>query len=339
MGTLKARVVPEGNIGGLYNPLTLILLDADDVKACGLDYEKAIKAAASYTDGPCGIDIYDKGTITTTSDGLLVERGMVAIGASDQGLVNAKYGWYPMYEEPYSEELVKEEPNLKAWKALYPEYRLVKGPDPKYKKLPVHNAVMTGRACNNNSASEIMNLISMKEMLFPFLGLRSLFEGKDVRIGHAGPVFSVSIGMMFPEQYGRISYFRTCEAGDTLHNSGAYAQTLKKELPCVTCTKKMFAEYIIKHLNCGLVPGRDCSCAPSILTVACCLGKDIAWERITDRAWLELDSVGFTRAYFDSLPRLTEEEILEQADTLIPGMEDAVTVKASDIVKDVMIDF
>lgn len=28
MAKIKARVVPEGNIGGLYNPLTLILLDA-----------------------------------------------------------------------------------------------------------------------------------------------------------------------------------------------------------------------------------------------------------------------------------------------------------------------
>ena len=108
MGKIKARVIPEGNIGGLYNPLTLVLLDADDVKAAGLDYGQAMKVAASYTDGPCGIDIYDRNTITTTSDGLLVECGMVAIGASDQGIVNAKYGWYPMYEEPYSEELIKE---------------------------------------------------------------------------------------------------------------------------------------------------------------------------------------------------------------------------------------
>ena len=102
MAKIKARVVPEGNIGGLYNPLTLILLDADDVKAAGLDYEKAMHVAATYTDGPCGIDIYDRNTITTTSDGLLCECGMVAIGASDQGLVNPKYGWLPMYEEPYN---------------------------------------------------------------------------------------------------------------------------------------------------------------------------------------------------------------------------------------------
>ena len=60
MAKIKARVVPEGNIGGLYNPLTLILLDADDVKAAGLDYEKAMHVAATYTDGPCGIDIYDR---------------------------------------------------------------------------------------------------------------------------------------------------------------------------------------------------------------------------------------------------------------------------------------
>ena len=47
MAKIKARVVPEGNIGGLYNPLTLILLDADDVKAAGLDYEQAMKVAAT----------------------------------------------------------------------------------------------------------------------------------------------------------------------------------------------------------------------------------------------------------------------------------------------------
>ena len=73
--------------------------------------------------------------------------------------------------------------------------------------------------------------------------------------------------------------------------------------------------------------------------MACCLGKEIAWDRITDRAWLELDSVGFTKNYFDSLPRLTEDEILARADDLIPGMEDAVTVKAEDIVLNAVIDF
>ena len=184
-----------------------------------------------------------------------------------------------------------------------------------------------------------MNLVTMREMLFPFLGLRSLFYGDDVRIGHAGPVFSVSIGMMFPERYGRISYFPTCESGNTLHNSGAFAQTLKRDLPCVTCTKEMFAGYIIRHLNCGLVPARDIACAPSILVIACCLGKEIAWERITDRAWVELNSVGFTKEHFDSLPRLTEEEVMARADEFIPGMEDAVTVRASDIVLDVEIEY
>lgn len=338
MAKIKARIVPEGNIGGLYNPLTLILLDADDIKSVGLDYEQGIKAASRYTDGPCGIDIYDRNTITTTSDGLLVDCGMVAIGASDQGIVNSKYGWTPMYEESYSDEILEKEPNLKVWKKLYPNYRLVKGPDPNFKKIPVHNAVITGRACNNNSASEIMNLVTMKEMLFPFLGLRSLFWGDDVRIGHAGPVFSVSIGMMFPEQYGRISYFPICESGHTIHNSGVFAQTLKRELPCVTCEKKMFAGYIIRHLNGGLVPARDIACAPSILTVASCLGKEIAWDRITDRAWAELNSVGYTRERFESLPRLSEDEVVDRADELIPGMEDAVTVKASDIVIDAEIE-
>ena len=50
-------------------------------------------------------------------------------------------------------------------------------------------------------------------------------------------------------------------------------------------------------------------------------------------------SVGFTKSYFDSLPRLTEDEILARADELIPGMEDAVTVKADDIVLNAVIDF
>lgn len=335
MAKLKYRLVPEGDIAGHYNPLSLALIDKADIDACGIGMKEAVEAIAKTIPGPAGLDIYDKNTITTTSDGLLVECAMVAIAASDKGRVNAKYGFTTMLESAFSEELVKEEPCLESWDKLYKGMRLFRGPDPKFKKIPLHNAVITGRACNNNSASEIMNLVTMKEMLFPFLGLRSLFLGQNALVGFAGGKFSVSIGMMVPETNGRISPIPVCKAGDTLHNSGIYAQTLKATLPTVACEKSMLAEYIIRHLDAGMIPGYHISVAPAILCIAKNIGKEIAWDRITERAWLELNSVGFTKDYFDAIPGgMSAKEAIARADEIIPGMEGAKTVRAQDVVKE-----
>lgn len=335
MAVLKYRLVPEGDLAGYYNPLSLVLLDKKDIDDCGLSVKDAVYAVAKQIPGAAGIDVYDRDTITTTSDGLLVECAMIAIAASDKGRINEQYGYLPMLESEYSEELVKEEPCLEAWDKLYKGKRLFRGPDPKYKKIPLHNAAITGSACNNNSASEIINLVSMREMLFPFLGLRSLFFGEDVKVGYAGGAMSVSIGMMVPETNGRISPIPVCTAGDTLHNSGEYAQTLKATLPSVTCTKAMLVEYIARHLEVGMVPGVQISVAPSILIVAKLLGKEIAWDNITKRAWVELESIGYPKSRFDAMTeRMTVEEIKARADELIPGMENAVLVHAPDVVKD-----
>jgi hypothetical protein len=259
----------------------------------------------------------------------------VAIAASDKGRINESYGFLPMLESPWSEELVKEEPCLEAWDKLYKGKRLFRGPDPRFKKIPEHNAVITGRACNNNSASEIMNLVTMKEMLFPFLGLRSLFFGQDALVGLAGGELSVAIGMMVPETNGRIAPIPVCPAGDTLHSSGEYAQTLKAKLPTVTCVKPLLVDYIAKHLDAGMIPGLQLSVAPPILITATVLGKEIAWNRITGRAWLELDSIGYTKERFDSMKeRMTLDELKARADELIPGMRGARLVHAADVVKE-----
>lgn len=335
MATLKYKLLPEGDLAGHYNPLSLCLLDKADIDACGITPKEAIYAVAKQIPGPAGLDVYDRDTVTTTSDGLMVEAAMVAIGASDKGIVNPTYGYLPMLESPWSEELVKEEPCLESWDKLYKGKRLFRGPDPKFKKIPEHNAVITGRACNNNSASEIMNLITMKEMLLPFLGLRSLFFGQDALVGFAGGELSVSIGMMVPETNGRVAYIPVCQAGDTLHNSGPYAQTLKAKLPTVTCVKPMLVDYIAKHLDVGMVPGVQISVAPPVLVTATLLGKKIAWDRITPRAWEELESVGYGKERFDNMKeRMTLDEIKARADELIPGMRDAKLVHAADVLKE-----
>lgn len=339
MSTLKYKIVSEGPIAGYNNPLTLALLDVQDIKDCGVSIEQAVKAVAATIPGPAGIDVFDKDTITTTSDGILAECAMVAIAASDRGVVNKDYGLYPMLETPYSPELIEEEPCLAPWQILYKGKRLFRGPDPKFKKNPVHNCVITGRACNNNSGSEIMNLVTMEEMLFPHMGMTSLFLGGEVMVGLAGEIISVGIGMMVPETNGRISPAPLCEAGDTLHNSAEYAKTLKKSLPAVVARKSVLAQHIINELNVGMVVGYNISCSPMNLTVARLLGKPIAMERITQRAWLELDSIGFTREYVESIKGgLSEDEIIANADELLPGMENYTVMKSEDVVREASIE-
>ena len=337
MAELKYKVLPEGYLAKeCYNPLTLVLLDADDIRAAGITVDEAIKAVAKTIEGPAGIDVYDRSTVTTTSDGIMAECAMIAFAASDRGRINPRFGKYDMIETEYDPALEESEPCLCAWQKLYPGRRLFRGPRPDQKEIAFHNATITGRACNNNSASEIMNLETMKEMLFPFLGLRSLFYGEPALVGHAGGPMSVSIGMMVPEMNGRIAPTPLCEAGDTLHNCGEYAQTLKEKLPTVACKKELLIDYIAKHLEAGMVPGINISVAPSILAVACLMDKPVAWDRITDRAWIELESVGCTKEYYRSLEEkhMSLEEIKAIADEIVPGMKDAVEIRPEDVLEE-----
>jgi len=50
------------------------------------------------------------------------------------------------------------------------------GPDPKKKKIPIHNATLTGRAGNNNSATEMMHYITMEERFTSYYWSNSNYE-------------------------------------------------------------------------------------------------------------------------------------------------------------------
>ena len=96
----------------------------------------------------------------------------------------------------------------------------------------------------------------------------------------------------------------------------------------------MLAEYSLRALDIGLVPGRDIGSSPALLSLAKAYGKPIDFDNITARAWIELESVGITREKLEApAPVLTREEIIDKADEIIPGMPNAKKYKVSDIVE------
>ena len=113
----------------------------------------------------------------------------------------------------------------------------------------------------------------------------------------------------------KISFFLSLIHIYTAHGSGEYAKTLKKHIPIICAEKPVLAKYIIQALECGLVPGREIGGSPAVLTVAKYLHKDIDFDNITDRAYEELASIGFTKEWMHSeFPLLTPEEIIARAD-------------------------
>lgn len=153
------------------------------------------------------------------------------MAASDRGKINKDFGYLEMIPLDYGEEDLKREPHLKVWKEKYPGHTLYMGPDYTKKIIPVHNVVITGRASNNNSATEMMNIVTMEEILLPILGQLEILKDGKVLLGMTGEVISVGIGMVVPEQYGRIVPKCQYRCGDTAHGSGEYAKTLKNISP------------------------------------------------------------------------------------------------------------
>ena len=334
MAKLKYRMIPEGMLNGKLIPLNIVLIDYKDVKECGLEPKEAFEAVAKTIDGPAGLNIIDLDAVTTTSDGIVVEGTIIRMAASDRGRINKDFGYLEMIPLNYTDEDVKREPHLKVWKEKYPDRTLYMGPDYKKKIIPVHNVVITGRASNNNSATEMMNIVTMEEILLPILGQLEILRGGKVLLGYTGEVISVGIGMVVAEEYGRIVPKRQYRCGDTAHGSGEYAKTLKKHIPIICAEKPVLAKYIIQALECGLVPGREIGGSPAVLTVAKYLHKDIDFDNITDRAYEELASIGFTKEWMHSeFPLLTPEEIIARADELIPGCEDYEIYDSKDLVQ------
>ncbi|WP_343207951.1 hypothetical protein [Anaerolentibacter hominis] len=331
MKTLTYKLIPEGIRENKIIPLTIVFVDNQDVVSCGLTPEDAIRMIAAEFDGPVGINIFDMNAVTTTSDGIMVDSAIIRMGAGDRGRVNPDFGILSMEEMPYSPELVLEEPHLKQWQALYPGRKLYRGPNPANKRIPVHNVVITGRASNNNSATEMMNIVTMEEILLPYLGQREIMTNGRILFGYTGEVISVGIGMTVKEKYGRVFPHRQFGAGDTAHNSGEYAKTLKRDIPCIVAEKPVLARYTLRALTLGLVPGKDIGCSPAVLSVARALGSEIAYDNITPAAWEELASVGITKDWLlEPHPAMTPEEIIEHAPDLIPGVSEGREYAVSD---------
>lgn len=334
MTKLKYKVIPDGMLDDILIPISIVFVDYEDVKACNMSMYEALEKIAATIPGPAALNMFDMTATTTNSDGVMVDGSMTCIAASDYGKINKDFGYLEMVEVPYSEELIKAEPHLKQWKKNYPGRKLIMGPDPEKKNIPIHNVVLTGRAGNNNSGTEMMHYITMEELLLPISSQVEIMKDGKVEIGGTGWIISVGIGMVVGEEYGRIVPNRQFKCGDTAHNSGEYAKYLKSHIPCIAADKKVLAKYIIKALEADAVPGKDIGASPAVLSVARHMKIKPDINNMSEASLKELASVGFTKEWMnEEVEEMTVEEIIENADDIIPGIDNPKKYSVSDIVE------
>lgn len=328
---MRFRLLPKGSGSKHGAPINIALVDEKEIIQAGVDEVEALKLVAEYVKGPVAINIFNMEAVTTTSDGIIVPGAIVTMAAADRGIINNEFGVLHMEEIEVDDELIATEPHLAPLKELYPGRRLFRGPNPAKKIIPVHNVVMTGKAVNNNSATEVMNAVTMEEMLLPILGQLEAMKDRDVIFAITGGVISVGIGMTVAEKYGRVFPTPQFPAGETAHNCGEYAKTLKANIPCIVAPKEVLAHYILDVLDYGLIPGRHIGCSPAVLAVAHAYGTDIDFNNISDRAWLELESIGVLKYNLKSVsPKLTRAEIISKAEEIVPGLINPIRVKSVD---------
>lgn len=314
---MRYRFIREGG----YVPLNIVLVDKRDIEKSGWTMDEAVERIAARHEGPTGINVFDMEAVTTTSDGIMVQGAIVRMAASDKGRIHPEFGMLDMQEMEVTEDLIREEPHLAQWRNLQGK-RMFRGPNPKDKLIPVHNVVITGRAANNNSATEMMNIVTMEEILLPILGQLQLMRDQEVLMGLTGEYISVGIGMTVAEKYGRVFPTRQFKAGETAHASGEYAKTLKRHIPCIVAPKSVLAEKTLIALEAGMVPGRHIGCSPAVLSIAKRFGSPIDYDNISPKAWAELESVGISKAFLqEETTTLSKTEIIEQADAIVPGVD------------------
>lgn len=329
------KLLPEGEVKGIKVPVSIAFVDYRDVLACGVSMKQACDAIAAQIPGPGAIHMFDMDGVTTNSDGIMIPGTMTCMAACDYGRIDPEFGFTELLEVPHDPQLIREEPHLRQWDANFPGRRLILGPDPDRKPLPVHNAVISGRSCTNNTATEVMNCVTMDEMLLFITGQTELMRGGDILWGRTGEVISVGIGMLVGEEYGRIVPHRQYTCGDTGHKSGVYAKFLKNKLPCLAAPKEVLARHIILALKAGMVPGRHVGPSPAVLTVAKYLGYPIDCDNITPGAYVELEDVGIREDWVRGvLEPMDEEDFLARADVLLPGTQDAKRYPAHELVRD-----
>ena len=184
-----------------------------------------------------------------------------------------------------------------------------------------------------------MNIVTMEEILLPILGQQQIMCNGKIILGMTGGIISVGIGMIMPEKFGRVFPTRQFPAGETAHGSGEYAQTLKAHIPCIVADKSVLAANIIKCFQAGCIPGKTVGASPAVLSVAKRMGVEIAMDNITDKAYEELSSVGFTKEWMkEKVDILTPEEIIAQADDIIPGVVDGTKYNVPDLIKETTIE-
>ncbi len=336
---LKYRIIPQGAADGMV-PLNWVFIDKKDVKECGLtDLEACYAVGKALGDDCAAVDIIDMDAVTVTSDGIMAPGAVVGVASVDHGLINQNYGYLNISPLPYSDQMIKEEPHMKQW--LMDEYKgrpLHRGPsaEDRGNRGPNNeNMTMTGRIANNNCGSEVMNMVEMTEILAPYFGIHEIMTDGEVTIGIAGPVVSVGIGMVVSERHGRIfggKNLGAYRAGMSAHNSGKYAKTVKQDYPAIAAPKSVLAEHTLRAFDIGLVAGRDIGCSPAVLSLAKAYGKPIDLDNITERAWIELESIGITREKLEAPSNvMSREEVIAHADEIIPGMDGAKKYAVSDI--------
>ncbi|MBP1926433.1 hypothetical protein J2Z76_002298 [Sedimentibacter acidaminivorans] len=334
MSKLKYKIIHEGILHDIFVPMSAVFIDYADVKACGLTMLEACEKIAATIPGPAGYNMFDMTATTTNSDGVMIDGSMTCMAASDYGKINKDFGYLEMVEVTYSEELIQAEPHLKQWKKSYPDRRLIMGPDPKKKKIPIHNAVLTGRAGNNNSATEMMHYITMEEILYPITGQLQIMKDGKVEVGGTGHIISVGIGMVVGEEYGRIVPHRQFRCGSSAHNSGEYAKYLKSHIPVIAADKSELAKYIIQALQTGVIPGRDIGASPAVLSVARHMKIKPDFDNMTKASLEELADVGFTKEWITAdVEELTPQEIIAKAHEIIPGIDNPTKFNVSDVVQ------
>ncbi len=333
---LKYKIIERGAADGLV-PFPLVFMDKRDVDAAGLTYLEAFqKLADEYKDDCMAADIVDMDAVTVSSDGIMGDAAVVAFCSIDHGKINKDFGFINVSEIPYYPTIVDDEPHMKQWSLEgFAGKRLYRGPnteDRGFRNIHNENMTMTGRIANNNTGSEMMNLVEMTEVLVPCFGMNQIMKDGDLLIGIAGGEFSVGIGMVVREKLGRIFNW-SYGAGQTAHNSAKYAKTVKSDYPAVAAPKAVHAEHVLKALEAGLVVGKDLGCSPVNMAIAHAGGFEIALDNITERAWIELESVGLPRANFEKpSPKLSHDEIIAKADEILPGMSTGKLYKFSEVV-------
>lgn len=334
MKNMQYRVLKRGTGKKHGSPIHMAFIDNKDIANINISKEAAVKAVVEEINEPVAVNILDMNVLTTTSDGLVVEGAIINFAAGDKGKIHSEFGILPLKKIEVNEELFEREPHTELAQKLYEGRPIYRGADYDVKKVPIHNSVMTGKAINNNSGTEIMNSVTMEELLIPILGQIEIMKGNDVVLGITGEEISVGIGTTILEDYSRSQPFMKCSPGDTAHDSGKFAKNLKSELPILVAPKKVLANHIIQALEEGFRPGQELAASPAVLMV--CHYMDISFNHnnITDAARAELEAIGIeVEKIGEESPKLSFEEVMDRASEIIPGVRNGEVIDSKEIIE------